>query len=129
MSNSDWHLCMLNGSEYFTRTSQYLVRLKILEWIEFLRRHLHQIHSLRSMVVMHYCFIGSTTERQSRKNKRERVAKWQEKKTACPDLWPFQLPLPPTDFDILLTTFFVSVFPANQKQGGERLNTTQKLMI
>ena len=31
------------GSEYFTRTSLYLVRLKIFGWIKFLRRHLHQI--------------------------------------------------------------------------------------
>ena len=33
----------LMSSEYFTRTSLYLVRLKILEWIKFLRRRLHQI--------------------------------------------------------------------------------------
>ena len=31
------------SSEYFTRTSLYLVRLKIFEWIKLLRRHLHQI--------------------------------------------------------------------------------------
>ena len=31
------------SSEYFTRTSLYLVRLKIFEWIKFLRRHLRQI--------------------------------------------------------------------------------------
>ena len=31
------------GSEYFKRTSLYLVRLKIFEWIKFLRTHLHQI--------------------------------------------------------------------------------------
>ena len=31
------------SSEYFTRTSLYLVRLKIFEWIKFVRRHLHQI--------------------------------------------------------------------------------------
>ena len=30
-------------SRYRTRTSLYLVRLKIFEWIKFLRRHLHQI--------------------------------------------------------------------------------------
>ena len=29
--------------EYFTRTSLYLARLKIFEWIKILRRHLHQI--------------------------------------------------------------------------------------
>ena len=29
--------------EYFTRTSLYLVRLKIFEWIKLLRRHLRQI--------------------------------------------------------------------------------------
>ena len=29
--------------EYFTRTSLYLVRLKMFEWVKFLRRHLHQI--------------------------------------------------------------------------------------
>ena len=34
--------CVMS-SEYFTRTSLYLVRLKIFEWIKFLRRHLHQI--------------------------------------------------------------------------------------
>ena len=28
--------------EYFTRTSLYLVRLEIFEWIKLLRRHLHQ---------------------------------------------------------------------------------------
>ena len=31
------------SSEYFTRTSLHLVRLKIFEWIKCLRRHLHQI--------------------------------------------------------------------------------------
>ena len=31
------------SSEYFPRTSLYLVRLKIFEWIKFLRRYLHQI--------------------------------------------------------------------------------------
>ena len=30
------------SSEYFTRTSLYLVRLEIFEWIKLLRRHLHQ---------------------------------------------------------------------------------------
>ena len=34
--------CVMS-SEYFTRTSLYLVRLKIFEWIEVLRRYLHQI--------------------------------------------------------------------------------------
>ena len=34
--------CVMS-SVYFTRTSLYLVRLKIFEWIKFLRRHLHQI--------------------------------------------------------------------------------------
>ena len=29
--------------EYFVRTSLYLVRLKIFEWIKFIIRHLHQI--------------------------------------------------------------------------------------
>ena len=29
--------------EYFTRTSLYLVSLKIFKWIKFVRRHLHQI--------------------------------------------------------------------------------------
>ena len=33
--------CVMS-SEYFTRTSLYLVRLKIFEWIKLLRRHLHQ---------------------------------------------------------------------------------------
>ena len=33
------------SSEYFTRTSLYLVRLKMFEWINFLRRHLHQFHN------------------------------------------------------------------------------------
>ena len=35
----------LMSSEYplvFTRTSLYLVRLEIFEWIKLLRRHLHQ---------------------------------------------------------------------------------------
>ena len=31
------------GSEYVTRTSLYLDRLKIFEWVKFRRRHLHQI--------------------------------------------------------------------------------------
>ena len=31
------------SSEYFMRTSLYLVRLKIFEWIKLLRRHLRQI--------------------------------------------------------------------------------------
>ena len=30
-------------SRYFTRTSLYLVRLKIIKWIKFLRRHLRKI--------------------------------------------------------------------------------------
>ena len=30
------------SSEYFTRTSLYLVRLEIFEWIKLLRRQLHQ---------------------------------------------------------------------------------------
>ena len=30
-------------SEYVARTSLYLDRLKIFEWMKFLRRHLHQI--------------------------------------------------------------------------------------
>ena len=34
--------CVMS-SECFTWTSLYLVRLKILEWIKFLRRGLHQI--------------------------------------------------------------------------------------
>ena len=36
------------SSEYFMRTSLYLVRLKIFEWIKFLRRHLHQIQENRA---------------------------------------------------------------------------------
>ena len=31
------------SSEYFTRTSLYLVRLKIFKWVKFHRRHLRQI--------------------------------------------------------------------------------------
>ena len=31
------------SSEYFTRTSLYLIRSKIFEWIKILRRHLHEI--------------------------------------------------------------------------------------
>ena len=46
-----WNYCQIQignpvcimSSEYFTRTSLYLVRLKIFKWIKFLRRHLHQI--------------------------------------------------------------------------------------
>ena len=34
--------CVMS-SEYFKRTSLYLVRLQIFEWIKFLRGHLHQI--------------------------------------------------------------------------------------
>ena len=34
--------CVMS-SEYVTRTSLYLDRLKIFEWVKFLRRHLHQI--------------------------------------------------------------------------------------
>ena len=30
------------SSEYFTRTSLHLVRLKIFEWLKLLERHLHQ---------------------------------------------------------------------------------------
>ena len=30
------------SSEYFTRTSLYLVSLKIFEWMKFRRRRLHQ---------------------------------------------------------------------------------------
>ena len=33
--------CVMS-SEYFKRTSLYLVSLKIFEWIKLLRRHLHQ---------------------------------------------------------------------------------------
>ena len=35
-------VCVMS-SEYFTRTSLHLVRLKIFEWIKCLRRYLHQI--------------------------------------------------------------------------------------
>ena len=34
--------CIMSN-EYFTRTSLYLVRLNIFEWMKFLRRHLHQM--------------------------------------------------------------------------------------
>ena len=34
--------CVMS-SEYFKRTSLYLVSLKIFEWVKLLRRHLHQI--------------------------------------------------------------------------------------
>ena len=30
--------------ENSTRTSLYLVKLKIFEWVKFQRKHLHQIH-------------------------------------------------------------------------------------
>ena len=43
MSNLNWHSCMCNKQWIFMRTSLYLVRLKIFEWIKCLRRHLHQI--------------------------------------------------------------------------------------
>ena len=33
----------VRSSEYVTRTSLYLDRLKIFEWVKFLRRHLHQM--------------------------------------------------------------------------------------
>ena len=36
------------SSEYFTRASLYLVRLKIFEWVKFHRRHLHQIQGNRA---------------------------------------------------------------------------------
>ena len=36
--------CVMSSEYYyFLRTSLYLVRLNIFEWIKFLRRHLHQI--------------------------------------------------------------------------------------
>ena len=38
-----WNISCVMSSEYFTRTSLYLVRLKIFEWVKFHRRHLHQI--------------------------------------------------------------------------------------
>ena len=43
MSNSSGISACVMSSEYFTRTSLYLVRLKVFEWIKFLRIHLHQI--------------------------------------------------------------------------------------
>ena len=36
------------SSEYFKRTSLHLVRLKIFEWIKFLRRYLQQIQGTRA---------------------------------------------------------------------------------
>ena len=43
MSNSIRHSACVISSEYVTRTSLYLDRLKIFEWMKFLKRHLHQI--------------------------------------------------------------------------------------
>ena len=37
-------VCVMS-CEYFTRTSLYLVRLKMFKWIKFVRRHLHQIQA------------------------------------------------------------------------------------
>ena len=37
-------VCVMS-CEYFTRTSLYLVRLKVFKWIKFVRRHLHQIQA------------------------------------------------------------------------------------
>ena len=43
VSNSNWHSCMHKEQwNYFKRTSLYLVRLKIFEWIKLLRRHIYQ---------------------------------------------------------------------------------------
>ena len=66
------------SSEYFTRTSLYLVRLKIFEWIKFLRRHLHQIQGN---------WAGRNFVTASRVNSRlithARMQRW---------IWNFQLP-------------------------------------
>ena len=43
VSNSIRHSACVMNSEYVTRTSLYLDKLKIFEWMKFLRRHLHQI--------------------------------------------------------------------------------------
>ena len=43
MSNSIRDSACVMSSEYVTRTSLYLDRLKIFEWMKFLKRHLHQI--------------------------------------------------------------------------------------
>ena len=42
MSNSIRHSACVMSSEYVTRTSLYLDRLKILEWMKFLERHFIQ---------------------------------------------------------------------------------------
>ena len=42
VSNSIRHSACVMSSEYVTRTSLYLDRLKILEWMKFLKRHVIQ---------------------------------------------------------------------------------------
>ena len=49
--NSAFWTCVMS-SEYVTRTSLYLDRLKIFEWMKFLRIHLHQIQG--SWAVRHF---------------------------------------------------------------------------
>ena len=54
-------LTWVMSSENFTRTSLYLVRLKIFQWIKFLRRHLHQIQrnwAGRNRVWIHGSLLG-----------------------------------------------------------------------
>ena len=69
--------CVMS-SEYFTRTSLYLVRLKIFERIKFLRRHLHEIQGN---------WGGRTFVTESRVNSRlithARMPRW---------IWNLQLP-------------------------------------
>ena len=51
------------------------------------------------------------------------------KKKRLPGFVAFSAAAPFNSFDILLTTCLVLVFPANQKQLVDRLNTTQKLVV
>ena len=40
------------GSEYFMRTSLYLVGLKIFEWIKLLQRYLHQFRETELVEIL-----------------------------------------------------------------------------
>ena len=73
--------CVMS-SEYVTRTSLYLDRLKIFEWMKFLKRHLHQIQGN---------WAGRNFVTASRVNSRlithARMQRW---------IWNLQLPMDST---------------------------------
>ena len=85
--------------------------------------------SLPSIAVLSGALLSGEAAKMRAKRAQTSGEAAREVLTARPDSWSFQLPPTSTHFDILLRTFLVSVFPANQKQSVDRLNTFLKLVV